>query len=730
MVICMKRPELLAPVGNFDSLVAAIEAGCDAVYLSGKLYGARSYAGNFSNDELIKSINYAHQYGVKVYITINTLIYEDEIDNFIKYVEFLYINNADAVIIQDIGMFDLIRQLYPNLEIHISTQMHIHNLEGAQLVEQLGASRVVLARESSYELVKEIKEKCNIELELFVHGALCISYSGQCLMSSLIGGRSGNRGTCAQCCRQPYDLYEDGKRINHNKYLLSTRDLNSLENIGKLIDIGIDSFKIEGRMKRPEYVYLVVSLYRKAIDNYLIGKTTKITEKDIDELRKIFNRQFTNGFLFHTKNNEFINKFRPNHMGIEIGKVVSVTKNRVNIKLCDTLNLQDGIRFIGEKDFGMNVQIMYKNGQKINSGHKSDIVSLFVKEIPAINSLVIKTTDYKQLTRINNEIKAHPRKVSLTVKISAKLNKNLKIILVDDNNYKIEMESSYIVSKGLNCATKKSNIIQQLKKMGNTIYTIVSLEIDMDENIFIPVKTLNELRREACLLLTNKRLQGRKLIKGEYCINVPNFSCEQNKVLLNTNVDQVQKLLSDYDELIIPINKNVVTNDKVRYKLPRVLEYLGDTKDNILVGELGSVFKYCDGKHNVATDFSLNVTNSYSVALLHSLGVYKVTLSLELNDYQIKKIIDNYYERYHKHPNLELITRGIPEVMVLKYDLFEGHYNSNHKYYLKDKYNNKFPVVRRDNLTYIYYCSTLDKQANNRYYELGINNLRENSIKK
>lgn len=730
MVICMKKPELLAPVGNFDSLVAAVEARCDAVYLSGKLYGARSYAGNFNNDELIKSINYAHQYGVKVYVTINTLIYEDEIDNFIKYVEFLYTNNVDAVIIQDIGMFDFIRQLYPNLEIHISTQMHIHNLEGAQLVEQLGASRVVLARESSYELVKEIKENCNIELELFVHGALCISYSGQCLMSSLIGGRSGNRGTCAQCCRQPYDLYEDGKKINTNKYLLSTRDLNSLENIGKLIDIGIDSFKIEGRMKRPEYVYLVVSLYRKAIDNYILGKTNKITEEDIDELLKIFNRQFTNGFLFHTKNCEFINNFRPNHMGIEIGKVVSVIKNRVNIKLCDTLNLQDGIRFIGENDFGMNVQVMYKNGQKINSGHKSDVVSLFVKEIPDINSLVIKTTDYKQLTRINNEIKVHSRKVPLTVKISAKINKNLKIILVDDSNHRIEMESSYIVSQGLNCATKKYNIIQQLKKMGNTIYTIVSLEIDMDENIFIPVKTLNELRREACLLLTNKRLQGRKLIKGEYCINIPNFDREQNKVLLNMNVDKESSLLYGYDELIIPINKNVVTNDKVRYKLPRVLEYLGDTKDNILVGELGSVFKYCDGQHNVATDFSLNVTNSYSVAFLHSLGVYKVTLSLELNDYQIKKIIDNYHERYHKHPNLELITRDIPEVMVLKYDLFNGHYNSNHKYYLKDKYNNKFPVVRRDNLTYIYYCTTLDKQANNRYYELGINNLRENSIKK
>ena len=216
----MKKPELLAPAGNMDSLIAAVQAGCDAVYLSGIMYGARSFAGNFNNDELIEALIYAHLYYVKVYVTVNTLIYESEVKNFIKYIDFLYTNGVDAIIIQDIGMFDLIRKLYPDLEIHISTQMHIHNLEGCKLVEEMGAKRVVLARETPMELVKEIKSNTNIQLEIFAHGALCISYSGQCLMSSLIGGRSGNRGSCAQVCRQPYDLIKDNKKINKDKYFI------------------------------------------------------------------------------------------------------------------------------------------------------------------------------------------------------------------------------------------------------------------------------------------------------------------------------------------------------------------------------------------------------------------------------------------------------------------------------------------------------------------------------
>lgn len=230
----MKKIELLSPAGSMESLKAAIYAGCDAVYLGGKVFGARNFASNFSNEELIEAIRFAHIYGVKVYVTVNTLIFEHEVSKFLEYIDFLHKNSVDAIIIQDLGMMDLVRQTYPNLEIHASTQMHIHNIEGVKLIKELGIKRAVLARETKLEDIKKIKEETNMDLEIFVHGALCISYSGQCLMSYFLGGRSGNRGTCAQCCRMPYDLNSEDKKINNNKYLLSTKDLNLIQNIGSL----------------------------------------------------------------------------------------------------------------------------------------------------------------------------------------------------------------------------------------------------------------------------------------------------------------------------------------------------------------------------------------------------------------------------------------------------------------------------------------------------------------
>ena len=217
----MKKIELLAPAGNMSSLKAAVMAGCDAVYLGGIKFGARAFSKNFNNDELVQAINYCHLYGVKVYVTVNTLVYENEVNSFLEYIEFLHMNNVDALIIQDFGMFDLVRKTFPNLELHASTQMHIHNLDGVRMMEKLGMHRVVLARETSIDDIRLIKENSNVELEVFIHGALCISYSGQCLMSSLIGGRSGNRGACAGSCRLKYDIIDEkGTKLNKGQYPL------------------------------------------------------------------------------------------------------------------------------------------------------------------------------------------------------------------------------------------------------------------------------------------------------------------------------------------------------------------------------------------------------------------------------------------------------------------------------------------------------------------------------
>ena len=264
----MKRIELLSPAGNMDSLVAAVQAGCDAVYLGGTLFGARAFAGNFNDEEIVNAIKYCHLYGVKVYVTTNILIYEREVETFLKYVEFLHKNNVDAILIQDLGMLDLVHKTFPNLECHASTQMHIHNLDGVIVANKLGCKRVVLARETPISLVKEIKEKVDVDLEIFAHGALCVSYSGQCLFSSLIGNRSGNRGSCVGSCRLPYRIVDNhNKTLNSGDYPLSMKDLNTLEYLDELIEAGVTSLKIEGRMKSPEYVYTVTKLYRMAIDS-------------------------------------------------------------------------------------------------------------------------------------------------------------------------------------------------------------------------------------------------------------------------------------------------------------------------------------------------------------------------------------------------------------------------------------------------------------------------------
>ena len=256
----MKKIELLAPAGNMMSLRAAVQAGCDAVYLGGKSFGARAFSKNFSDEEIIEAINYAHLYGVKVYVTCNTLIYDDEVTAFLKYVEFLHENNVDAILIQDLGMLDLVRKTFPNLEVHASTQMHIHNLDGTKLMEGLGVKRVVLARETSFKEIKNIKSNTNVELEVFIHGALCVSYSGCCLMSYFNGGRSGNRGECAGSCRLKYDVFEGNNVLNEDKYPISLKDLNSLERVGELIDIG------EARFRR-EYCCLIGDTILKILDD-------------------------------------------------------------------------------------------------------------------------------------------------------------------------------------------------------------------------------------------------------------------------------------------------------------------------------------------------------------------------------------------------------------------------------------------------------------------------------
>ena len=315
------KKELLVPAGDMACLKAAIFNGADAVYVAGKSFGARKFATNFTNEELIDAIKFCHLYEVKIYVTMNTLVKNNEVDAFLEQVRFLYKNGVDAILMQDFGMICLVREIFPKLNIHASTQANNSSYETIKLFYDLGIKRVVFSRELSIEEIDNIN--LPIEKEVFIHGALCISYSGCCLMSSMLGGRSGNRGECAGSCRLKYDLLDNNKIIRKNKYLLSTKELNTTKYIDKLLNSSINSFKIEGRMKSPLYVGFITNLYRNLID----GKDINLDE-EIAKLKTIFNRGFTKGRLFHETDTDLMNILSPNHLGLKVGKSVVEKNNR------------------------------------------------------------------------------------------------------------------------------------------------------------------------------------------------------------------------------------------------------------------------------------------------------------------------------------------------------------------------------------------------------------------
>lgn len=700
----MKKVELLAPAGNMENLKYAVMAGCDAVYLGLKKFGARAFSSNFSDSEFIEAVNYCHLYGVKVYVTLNTIIYDYEVEDFLETVDFIHKNNVDAVLIQDLGMLDLVRKTYPNLEVHASTQMHIHNLDGVKVLERLGIKRAVLARETSIDTIKYIKENSNIELEVFVHGALCVSYSGECLMSKFIGGRSGNRGECAGACRLSYDVVDDNNNIlNKNKYPISTKDLNTIYYIDKLIESGASSLKIEGRMKSREYVYMVVKLYRDTIDNYYKTGKVIVNEDDLLKLKKIFNREYTKGFLFNIKNNELINSYRPNHMGVNVGKVLNYKNGYATILLTDHVSIGSGLRVLSKnnKDVGILVNEFYKNNKLVKDAYKNDIISIKVHDKVYKDDIVVITNDKSISNDIEEYIKNNKRKVLISGKVSCKL--GIITLEVSDGVNNVVVSSNNVF-KSINKSTTKEDISIKLNKLLNTVYKFNSLDINIDSNLFIPLKEINGLKNDMVMLLNDKRLYKINYVKSKYYIDLPDFKKEELITCYTNNINNLDK---KYD--IVYTDNNC---------LPRVVDKY-DNYNNVMIGELGG-FNKCS---NVTTDVSFNVVNSYAVAFLHSMGSSCVTLSYEMTDSDIENLVNSYINRYNKRPNLELIVYGYPVIMCSKYSL-NKEYNKD-ILYLKDRFNNKFRVITKNNIMYVYFYNKIDKY-DKKYYEMGINRLRFN----
>lgn len=720
----MKRVELLSPVGNKEMLYQAIHNGADAVYLAGKSYGARKFSNNFTNLELVEAIKYSHLYGVLVYVTVNTVIYEYEIDDFIKYIEFLYVNGVDAVIMQDIGMIKLVREKFPNLEVHASTQCHNHNEEGINLLKEFGCTRVVMAREMSLDEINKIDVP--IEKEVFVYGALCVCYSGCCLFSSLNGGRSGNRGECTQCCRLPFKLVKNNSYVDlDGSYLLSTKELNTLDKLKDILDSNIDSLKIEGRMKSPYYVGYVTRLYRMLIDKYYDGLELKLSDEELNNLKKIFNREFTCGYLFRDKS--VMNIKSPNHIGVSLGKVIRIDRKYIYIKLDSDINQEDGIRF-KNSDKGMMVNRLYnKNGLLVNSVSKGNICCVDNKMKIKNNDIVLKTMDSKLVKELDNY---SLKKISVSFRARFKLGEKFRINISDGIN--IIEEYGDRVEVSIRNSVTKEDIVRGISKLGNTPFVSSSIDIDMDDNIFISLKSINEVRRKLVDRLIDLRSNKKRDIIINDIKDKEDYIVRDNKYYLNVLVRNEEQLRACIDNMIdniyvcdYELYKKYSYLYNIYYRCDRVNnKYMDITDSKLLVGELGSIYKYRNNNYLVG-DYYLNVTNSKSILCLNDLGVDRVTLSVELDKSKIKDIMD-------KVSNIELIIYGRLELMVMKYcplkeclNYCSRCNNSSDKFSLEDRDGNRYPIIHDKCVTHIMYYKNIDYISDiDEYKKMGVNNYR------
>lgn len=702
----MRKVELLAPAGSMEALYAAVQNGCDAVYLGGEMFGARAFAHNFSKEDLREAVVYAHIYGVQVYVTVNTLIKEEELNEILSYIMYLQEIDVDAVIVQDLGLLSLLRTRFPDMEVHASTQMHVHNPQGITYLKEQGVKRVVVPRETSIEEIKAYAQ-LGIDLEVFVQGALCVSYSGQCLMSSVLFDRSGNRGACAQPCRMQYGLYrmEDGKEqavSSRGDYLLSPKDLNTLEILPALIDAGVASFKIEGRMKRPEYVACMVSLYRKAIDAHQKHQRFQVTPQMLEDMQKLFHRGFTTGHIDHQMGSALMNPIRPNHIGIEIGNIIKITKDKMTIRLSKPLDQGDGIRILRDKeDEGFRVNKIYKNGLLVNHGDAGDTIELDriygIKE----QASVLKTSAVHQLKRLQESYQGYQRRIPISASFTMIKEQVPYLCLWDEEGNSVQIQGECHVEQAQKTPLSIDRIQQQLRKTKDTPYDIEDIIWTCDEDAIMPIKEVNRMRRCALEALSNQRAV-RHMERSVLLPQQSTISVEKRKGL--------HVIIHAYDQYLACKDHNVTMyvdgvslyqrivkeNPAVKLRTSRIMKESYPQKDALIqdIGGLKEGVSY-------SYDTSLNVYNSYAAQYLFEHQANVVVCSLELDLTDCIQLVEQYHQR-NLSGNFGYVIYGRRELMVSEYcpinavekDSDKQHCGlcKQHDYVLIDKKKRKFPL--------------------------------------
>lgn len=510
--------ELLAPAGSREALVAAVENGANAIYLAGNAFGARAYASNFDREALREAIHFAHLRKVAIHVTVNTIVADEEMGPLRDYLRFLYEAGADAVLVQDLGVARVAHETVPDLPLHASTQMSVSSLEGVRALAELGFTRVVLARELSLKEIRHICAHAPVEIETFMHGALCVCYSGQCLMSSMIGGRSGNRGRCAQPCRLPYTLVDEkGQDVLGDKagsYLLSPRDLSTIDVIPDLIEAGVSSLKIEGRMKRPEYVATVVRTYREAIDTYYAGKGYVVTQEERDDLAQIFNRDFTTAYLEGRPGKAMMSDRRPNNRGLLIGRVTAYDWDAriVTVKLSGRLGLGDQVDFwvkVGGRVTATISSLRDAEGREVEEGQAGDTVSFAIPSAVRDHDRVFKVYDARLMERAKETYAsgAPVRRIPVAIAVRAAIGEPLTVTLCDAEGHRGEGRTDFIGEPARKRPLSEEIIRKQVSRLGTSVYEMKSLHCDIAGEVMVPMSEINEARRKAVEALDALRLK-------------------------------------------------------------------------------------------------------------------------------------------------------------------------------------------------------------------------------
>ncbi|MEI6132316.1 MAG: U32 family peptidase [Bacillota bacterium] len=671
------KPELLAPAGNISALKAAVECGADAVYLGSNAFNARLKSDNFDKNDFENAVDYAHSKDVFVYLALNTLIRDDEIERAFATATFAANKGVDAIIVQDIGLASLINSRMPEVKIHASTQMSICDINGVKFAETLGAKRVVLARELSINEISQIAKQTELELEVFVHGALCISVSGQCLMSSLQGGRSGNRGICAQPCRLPYDSSPVGghKTAAH---LLSPKDLCGLFEIPRLISAGVKTFKIEGRLKSEDYVAATTSIYRKYIDLACSEeKPYSVDERDIEILMQTFNRGgYSSGWLNEGASDTIMCIGKPKNWGIHIGSTCGYSNKSllIDVNLEKEIEIGDGVEIWNGEEIspGGIISNIKKDGKHVKNAVSGEVVSIGeIRGEIRPGMKVYKTSSKSLKTYYSRLVASQNRKVEIDAEISFKLGESVELFVRDIKGNSEEVISEIKCELPQKVTIDESRVLQQLRKTGDTPFEFGAINVNIEGEIFFPLSEISAIRRLALEKLNSKRIEASKrniLQKSlkertkiestldSQSISVFYYQKPNKNIHKNHSVSRIYIPINEISSSVEAVSEGcevfawlpVATMQSERSIIDKlVYDAFSNGIKGLLLGGIGDLkysVEYPSLK--IALNYGFNAFNSYSIDVLKA---NDVTVSPELNLEQIKKI---------EGENLELVVFG------------------------------------------------------------------------